>query len=237
VDADGRRCFTFSNREGKFRIYKQAVGQGTPELLDTGAMCRNILRLNPDRTKVLYSALRDHGANEEPLQHDAKMEAKLAGKDSGSSMPSGGTEFNGVSDHASAIERGVARNPCWNGLKSNNFQCARLPSRECIFSSYANETLEFYEFDSEERKSSLMFKIADSDMVSVQLTLSRGRRITGVGEEAAGTGRSGDSDHVAARRLDAEDRLKQCAACVDCWAADGKSTGRCASPREGEERS
>jgi len=105
VDAGRQGGALHFKPRGKIPIYKQAVGQGTPELLDTGADVPNILRLKPDRTKVLYSALRDHGANEEPMQHDAKMEAKLAGKDSGSSMPSAGQNLMVFSDHASAIER------------------------------------------------------------------------------------------------------------------------------------
>ena len=54
----------------------------------------------------------------------------------------------------------------------HNFQCARLPSRECIFSSYANQSLEFYEFDADSGKSSLMFKISDTEWSLYNWTLS-----------------------------------------------------------------
>ncbi|SRR5882724_11107336 len=232
---DGKAVLYISNREGKFRIYKQAVGQGTPELLDTGADVPNILRLNPDRTKVLYSALRDHGANEEPMQHDAKMEAKLAGKDSGSSMPSAGQNLMVFRIMQVPLNGGVAQ-PVLEWPEINNFQCARLPSRECIFSSYANETLEFYEFDSESGKSSLMFKIADSEWSLYNWTLSPDGELLALAKKL----RAQDEAEIQIMSLRGGSTRKialkqwRSVRSID-WAADGKSIWTCASPREGEE--
>src|SRR5689334_2988954 len=67
---------------------------------------------------------------------------------------------------------GGASQPVLEWPEINNFQCARAPSQECVFSSYANGALEFYEFDSENGKSNLMFKISDPEWSLYNWTLS-----------------------------------------------------------------
>jgi len=80
---------------------------------------------------------------------------------------------------------------------------------ECIFSSDANETLEFYEFDSESGKSSLMFKIADSECLSTTGHFRR-TRITAFAKKLR-HGRSGDISCrcAAARREDRAEAMAQ----------------------------
>jgi len=228
---DGNSVLYISNREGKFHIYKQAVGQGTPELLDTGGSEPNILRLNPDRTKVLYSTLKHSDAGEQGFPHDAAAEAKLQGKtiaNSGQNLqiyrilrvPLNGGESQQVLE--------------WPEI--NNFQCARLPSRECIFSSYANEALEFYEFDAETGKNSLMFKISDPEWQLYnwtlspdggQLALAKKLRAQEEAEIQIMSLRGGSTRKIALKEW-------RSVRAID-WAADGKSIWTCASPREGEE--
>jgi len=228
---DGNSVLYISNREGKFHIYKQAVGQGTPELLDTGGSEPNILRLNPDRTKVLYSTLKHSDAGEQGFPHDAAAEAKLQGRtiaNSGQNLqiyrilrvPLNGGESQQVLE--------------WPEI--NNFQCARLPSRECIFSSYANEALEFYEFDAETGKNSLMFKISDPEWQLYnwtlspdggQLALAKKLRAQEEAEIQIMSLRGGSTRKIALKEW-------RSVRAID-WAADGKSIWTCASPREGEE--
>src|SRR5262249_42065301 len=140
---DGKSVIYISNREGKYHVYKQAVGQGTPELVDTGADEANILRLSPDRTEIFYAAMRRGDGATSHYSHDAAHEKEMAAKGMGSSGSEDMFRIMRV-----PLEGGQPKQILeWPEI--NNFQCARLPSTECIFSSYANQSLEFYEFDSE----------------------------------------------------------------------------------------
>ena len=236
---DGNSVLYISNREGKFHIYKQTVEQGTPELLDTAGNEPNILRLNPDRTKVLYSSLKHIDAGEQAFPHDASVENALQAKASTNNAMNTGSN---AAQHLQLYR--IMRVPL-NGGESqqvlewpeiNNFQCARMPSRECIFSSYANEALEFYEFDADTGKSSLMFKIADPEWQLYNWTLSPdGERMAlakklRAQEEAEiqiMSLRGGSTRKIALKEW-------RSVRAID-WAADSKSIWTCASPREGEE--
>src|SRR5256886_16439584 len=48
---DGNSVLYISNREGKFHIYKQNVGQGKPELLDTAGNEPKIIRVDSEKAK------------------------------------------------------------------------------------------------------------------------------------------------------------------------------------------
>ena len=229
---DGKAVLYISNREGKFRIYRQTVGDGTPEVLDTGANVPNILRLNPDRTRVLYASLKKQKGDAQALQHDTlHTTVEPQGKTEASAaqaaeifqimqMPLSGGESRQVLE--------------WPQI--NNFQCARLPSRECIFSSYANEALEFYEFDSETGKSNLMFKISDPEWSLYNWTLSPSGELLALAKKL----RAQDEAEIQVMSLRGGSTrkiaLKQWRSVhsID-WAADGKSIWTCASPREGQE--
>jgi Tol biopolymer transport system component/DNA-binding winged helix-turn-helix (wHTH) protein len=232
---DGKAVIYISNREGKYRIYKQEVGQGTPELLDTGGDVPNILRLNPDRTTVLYSTLKDRDASEQTMPHDAAVEKGLEAKASANSGASAGQNplvfrimrvpLNG-GDSKQVLE--------WPEI--NNFQCARLPSRECLFSSYANEAMEFYEFDAETGKNSLLFKISDPEWQLYNWTLSPDGEMLALAKKLRAQEdaeiqimslRGGSTRKIALKEW-------RSVRSID-WAADGKSIWTCASPREGEE--
>lgn len=219
---DGNSVIYISNREGKFHIYKQAVGQGTPELLDTGGSEPNILRLNPGRTMVLYSTLK---------HNEAATESRQQGKTS----PSIGKNVEIYQIMRVPLNGGQSRQVLeWPEI--NNFQCARLPSRKCIFSSYANEALEFYEFDAETGKSNLMFKISDPEWQlynwtlspdGEQLALAKKLRAQEEAEIQIMSLRGGSTRKIALKEW-------RSVRSID-WAADGKSIWTCASPREGEE--
>jgi Tol biopolymer transport system component/DNA-binding winged helix-turn-helix (wHTH) protein len=236
---DGNSVLYISNREGKFHIYKQAVEQGTPELLDTAGNEPNILRLNPERTKVLYSSLKHADTGELAFPHDAAAEKRLETK------ASADNGMNTVANNGQHLQiYRIMRVPL-NGGESqlvlewpeiNNFQCARLPSRECLFSSYANEALEFYEFDADTGKTSLMFKISDPEWQlynwtlspdGEQLALAKKLRAQEQAEIQIMSLRGGSTRKIALKEW-------RSVRSID-WAADGKSIWTCASPREGEE--
>lgn len=228
---DGKAVLYISNREGKYRIYKQKVGDGTPEALDTGANVPNILRLNPERTKVLYTT----------LKKDADGQTRKNDGPHGSTGPQSKMDMGGKQEAEIfqimqvGLDGGESR-PVLEWPEINNFQCARLPSRECVFSSYANGALEFYEFDSESGKTNLKFKISDPEWSlynwtlspdGTQMALAKKLRAQDEAEIEIMSLRGGSTRKIALREWRSIHSID--------WAADGKSIWTCASPREGEE--
>ena len=228
---DGKSVLYISNREGKYHVYRQAVGQGSPELVETGADEPNILRLNPERTEIFYSTLKKGEAASQRFPHDASKESGIQ-----SSQEMG----NGQSVETFRIMRvplaGGQPRQVLEWPEINNFQCARLPSHECIFTSYANQALEFYEFDAETGKNTLLFKISDSEWQLYNWTLSPDGEMLALAKKLRAQEeaeiqimslRGGSTRKIALREW-------RSVRSID-WAADGKSIWTCASPREGEE--
>jgi len=228
---DGNSVLYISNREGKFHIYKQAVGNGTPELLDTGGHEPNILRLNPERTKVLFTTPKERSASGTGYSHDGDVEKRQDVK----AAANGGQNLQIYEIMRAGLNGGELQGVLeWPEI--NNFQCARLPSRECIFSSYANEALEFYEFDSDAGKSNLMFKISDPEWQLFNWTLSPDGEMLALAKKL----RAQDEAEIQIMSLRGGSTRKialkewRSVRAID-WAADSKSIWTCASPREGEE--
>src|SRR5262249_9985405 len=146
---DGKSVLYISNREGKFHIYRQEVGKGTPELIDTGTIEPNILRLSPDRQCILFSS-------DTPVAQQAKAEAEGERGRSDGEKNAGERQSGGLFRIMSVPLGGVETGKVLEWPKINNFQCARAPSTECVFSSFTNEALEFYEFDAEKGKTNLI---------------------------------------------------------------------------------
>src|SRR5579859_1748703 len=232
---DGNSVLYISNREGKSHIYKQAVEQGTPELLDTANNEPNILRLNPDRTKILYSSLMHNDGGEQGLARDAIVVKKLETKPDANTSLKAGQGLQNYRIMRVPLNGGESKQVLeWPEI--NNFQCARLPSQECIFSSYANDALEFYEFDSETGKSNLMFKISDPEWQLFNWTLSPDGEMLAMAKKL----RAQDEAEIQVMSLRGGSTRKialkewRIVRSID-WAADSKSIWTCASPREGEE--
>jgi Tol biopolymer transport system component/DNA-binding winged helix-turn-helix (wHTH) protein len=228
---DGKSVLYISNREGKFHIYRQEVGQGTAELIETGGDEPNILRLNPERTEILYTALKQGDKAPEHSLHD---NSKESGMQTSKDAP------NGMSTEVFRIMRvpltGGQPKKLLEWAEINNFQCARLPSRECIFTSYANQALEFYEFDSQTGKNNLMFKISDPEWQLYNWTLSPDGSMLALAKRL----RAQDEAELQIMSLRGGSTRKialkdwRSVRSID-WAADSKSIWTCASPREGEE--
>ncbi len=118
---DGKSVLYISNREGKFHVYRQAVGQGAPELVATGVDEPNILRLNPERTEILYTTLKKGDAAAQHLpKDDSKDAAMQANKEAG----------NGQSVEVFRIMRvplaGGQPKQLLEWPQINNLQCARM---------------------------------------------------------------------------------------------------------------
>jgi DNA-binding winged helix-turn-helix (wHTH) protein/Tol biopolymer transport system component len=117
--ADSKAVLLLSDRDGRQHIYKQALGEAQPELLVAGSHDYGLPRLDPTGHDLLYMQMPERG---NPSQVVQIRRVSLAG---------------GVSKlvlQAASI---------WN------YQCARLPSTLCIYSSggFAND-LRFVSFDS-----------------------------------------------------------------------------------------
>ena len=116
--ADSKAVLLLSDRDGRQHIYKQALDEAQPELLVAGKHDFGLPRLDPTGHDLLYMQLPERG---DPSQIIQIRRMPLAG---------------GVSNL-------VLQSPSiWN------YQCARLPSSLCIYSSGSASDLRFYSFNS-----------------------------------------------------------------------------------------
>jgi Tol biopolymer transport system component len=116
--ADSKAVLLLSDRDGRQHIYKQALDEAQPEVLVAGNHDYGLPRLDPTGHDLLYMQLPERGV---PSQVVQIRRVSLAG---------------GVSKlvlQAASI---------WN------YQCARLPSTLCIYSSGFANDLRFVSFDS-----------------------------------------------------------------------------------------
>ena len=226
---DGKSVLFISNREGKVHIYRQEVGKGTPELIDTGAMEPNILRLSPDRQSILFSSDTPVG-QQAKVQPEGELGRGEGDKTAGHHQNAGPNRIMSVPLSGGETRRVLE----WPQI--NNFQCARAPSKECVFSSFTNEALEFYEFDVEKGKSNLIFRIADPEWALYNWTLSPNGELLALAKKL----RAQEEAELqimslrggSTRKLALKDwRMIRT---ID-WAADGKTIWASASPRVGEE--
>jgi DNA-binding winged helix-turn-helix (wHTH) protein/Tol biopolymer transport system component len=114
---DGKSVLFTSDRDGPAHIFRQAADQAAPDLLVSGPDSVAIARLNPDGTEILYLL--------QPRSDDASGTGRLM------SVPlAGGTP------------RMVLQAP-----QLHNFQCARVPSKTCIFGVSTRDKIAFVSFD------------------------------------------------------------------------------------------
>ncbi len=114
---DGNSVLFTSDRDGPAHIFRQGVDQAAPDLLVGGPDSVVIARLNPDGSELLYLL--------QPPADDTSGLGRLM------SVPlTGGTP------------RLILQQP-----QLHNFQCARLPSKTCIFGASTPEKLAFVSFD------------------------------------------------------------------------------------------
>jgi len=149
---DSKAVLFVSDRDGEFHIYQQAPDAASPELLVDGHDAPSILRLNPDATEILYESQTSHASaapapRSPQFQHEKVrlMRAPIHG---------------GAGQQLLEAEGMV------------NFQCARTPSRMCLFSRVTKDALVFVQFDSATGASKELFKTSDSGWQSYNWTLS-----------------------------------------------------------------
>jgi Tol biopolymer transport system component/DNA-binding winged helix-turn-helix (wHTH) protein len=220
---DGKSVLYVSDREGTLRIFRQQMGAANPDLIAGVQGSPNILRLNPERSEILY------------LTEEERQTA-----DAGSSTPSG--QNSGVAGHSATNTQPegefqsrnlrLLRVPLDGGSSQlvledsgiNNFQCARLPSRECLYSKYTKEALVFYEFDAKSGAKKELLRTSEPEWQYFNWSLSPdGRTLALAKKMRAATEaeiRLVSTRGGAARVL----KVKEWAriATID-WAADGKS--------------
>lgn len=117
---DSRAVLFASNRDGNWKIFRQAIDRTTPEVVADGGRSRDFLlpRMNPDGTEILYLAPYDLRAPE----------------------PDG--------DVMSVPLQGGARRVVLQKA-SGNIQCARVPSNLCLISVTSGSIMKFFSFDPE----------------------------------------------------------------------------------------
>ena len=137
---NGKSVLYVSDREGTFRIFRQQIGAATPELVAGVQGSPNILRLNPERTEILYLTEADRKGP------DAGNGSNVAGHSATNTQPEGEFQSRNLRLMRVPLDGGASQLVVEDsGI--NNFQCARLPSRECIYSKFTKDALVFQEFD------------------------------------------------------------------------------------------
>jgi Tol biopolymer transport system component/DNA-binding winged helix-turn-helix (wHTH) protein len=115
--ADNKEVIFVSDRTGSFSIYRQAINQTVPELLVSGSPYRQLPRLSPDGTQLLYNV---YPSEADPKQEVSLMRVPLAG-----GTPQQVAKSNWMSNH----------------------QCSRAPAAVCVFSVVSKTDLKFFTFD------------------------------------------------------------------------------------------
>ena len=114
---DGKSVFFSSDRDGPSHIFRQAVDQAAPDLIVGGPDSVQLARLNPDGSELLYVLA---PAVDDPSHLSRMMRIPI----------SGGTP------------QLVLRES-----QITNFQCARLPSKTCIFNRSISNGVSYFIFD------------------------------------------------------------------------------------------
>ena len=202
---DGKAVLYISDRDGEFHIYRQRIGAASPELLVDGHDSPNILRLNPDGTEILYNAQATHqgGATPAPRspgfaqQKIGLMHAPIAGG-AGQVL----LEADGI----------------------NNFQCARAPSRMCLFSRFEKNSLVILQFDAATGATKEFFRTAEPGWADYNWTLSPDGKLLALCKQARV---SQDATIRLLATRDGSERvihINEWAGIIAIdWAADGKS--------------
>jgi DNA-binding winged helix-turn-helix (wHTH) protein/Tol biopolymer transport system component len=147
--ADSKSVLFFSDRDGVFHIFKQAIDQAEPMLLVGGTEPVGIPRLSPDGSLVIYLNSPMHVS---PRSGDEIGMQRLM------RVP-----VNGGPPQLILEGRGI-----------NNLQCARSPANLCLYSEIGQGEERFYTFDSIKGKGDVLTAatIHDRDYSSFNWSLS-----------------------------------------------------------------
>src|SRR5690349_16314402 len=128
---DGKSVLYVSDREGTLRIFRQQIGAATPELVTGVQGSPNILRLNPERTEILYLTEAEGKPVETASSAAANQNSSASGQSAANTQPKGEFQSRKAQLLSVPLDGGVSQ-LVLDDSGINNFQCARLPSRECI---------------------------------------------------------------------------------------------------------
>jgi Tol biopolymer transport system component/DNA-binding winged helix-turn-helix (wHTH) protein len=140
--SDSKALIFTSDRDGPFHLFKQRVDQPAPDLLEDGKDIVMEARLNPDGSEILYMLT--------PEANDILGRVRLM------RMPvNGGTA------------QLVLQEP-----QMENMQCARLPSKLCLFSRNEPHAIRFFNFDAVTGERRELTQFAHSSELKFNWTLS-----------------------------------------------------------------
>jgi DNA-binding winged helix-turn-helix (wHTH) protein/Tol biopolymer transport system component len=158
---DGKSVLYVSDREGTLRIFRQQIGAATPELIAGVQGSPNILRLNPERTEILYLTEAERGATD-AVNGAMSQNLGAAGHNGTNTQPEGEFQSRNLRLMRVPLDGGASQLVVEDsGI--NNFQCARLPSRECIYSKFTKDALVFYEFDAQTGAKKDLFRTSEPE--------------------------------------------------------------------------
>ena len=145
---DGKSVLYVSDREGAFRIFRQQIGAATPELIAGVQGSPIILRLNPARTEILYLTEAERRTADAVNGVPSSQNSGVAGHSATPTQPEGEFQSRNLRLMRVPLDGGVSK-LVLEDSGINNFQCARLPSHECIYSKFTKDALVFQEFDAQ----------------------------------------------------------------------------------------
>jgi Tol biopolymer transport system component/DNA-binding winged helix-turn-helix (wHTH) protein len=156
---DGKSVLFVSDREGTFHIFRQQIGAASPELISGVQGSANLLRLNPERTEILYLTENERSVPDASTSVPSSQNSKVPGHSAANTQPETEFQSRNVRLMHVPLDGGTAR-LLLEDSGINNFQCARWPSRECLYSKYTKDALVFEEFDAKTgaKKELLRFK-------------------------------------------------------------------------------
>ena len=143
---DGKSVLYVSDREGTLHIFRQQIGAATPELVAGVQGSPNILRLNPERTEILYLTEAERKTVEAGNVAPSSQNSNVAGHSATNTQPEGEFQSRNLRLMRVPLDGGISQ-LVLEDSGINNFQCARLPSRECLYSKYTKDALVIYAFD------------------------------------------------------------------------------------------
>ena len=168
---DGKSVLFVSDREGTFHIFRQQVGAAAPELVAGVQGSPNILRLNPERTEILYSVESDRKTADARPTETSSQNSGVPARRATNSQPEGEFQSTNVRLMRIPLDGGVSL-LLLEDSGINNFQCARLPSRECLYSKYTKDALVFEEFDAKTGTKKELLRTSEPGWQSFNWSLS-----------------------------------------------------------------
>src|SRR5947207_2521202 len=168
---DGKSVLFVSEREGTFHIFRQQIGAATPDLISGVQGTPNLLRLNPERTVILYLTETGRNVADASSGVPSSQNSNVAGHSASNTQPEGEFQSRSVRLMHIPLDGGTAQ-LLLEDSGINNFQCARLPSHECLYRKYTKDALVFEEFDAKTGTKKELLRTSEPGWQSFNWSLS-----------------------------------------------------------------